>query len=172
MESGEGGGGVAPTGTWSFSLLLKDSKKQMTGREKGYGEWTETGDNREKPWHGLGASFTEDESRSYLFHQHGYTISNIHTSVWPMIMIKYKQNKKMIFGAWNVHLDRDASSRPKRRTSIIMRELCRYQIDIATLVKDVLPKRQAHPAGRLQCESGYRLQQLERRTWTSWHREA
>ena len=34
------------------------------------------------------------------------------------------------------------------------------------------PKRQAHPAGRLQCESGYRLQQLERRTRTSWHREA
>ena len=33
------------------------------------------------------------------------------------------------------------------------------------------PKRQAHPAGRLQCESGYRLQQLERRTRTSWHRE-
>ena len=33
-------------------------------------------------------------------------------------------------------------------------------------------KRQAHPAGRLQCESGYRLQQLERRTRISWHREA
>ena len=31
------------------------------------------------------------------------------------------------------------------------------------------PKRQAHPAGRLQCESGYRLQQLERRTRTSAH---
>ena len=33
------------------------------------------------------------------------------------------------------------------------------------------PKWQAHPAGRLQWESGYRLQQLERRTRTSWHRE-
>ena len=34
------------------------------------------------------------------------------------------------------------------------------------------PKRQAHPAGRLQCMSEYRLQHLERRTTTSWHREA
>ena len=34
------------------------------------------------------------------------------------------------------------------------------------------PKRQAHPAGRLQCESGCRLQQLERRTRTSRHIEA
>ena len=145
-------------------------------------------------------------------------------------------------------LDQDASSRPKRRTALIARELGKYQVDIATLtlsetrltgegsiaepkggkrqktktecmvydwlsrllcrqlpdlpakvsewlmklrfplnpsrhvtvinayaptftcsdeakdafyqelnavVKDVLPKRQVHPAGRLQCESGY-----------------
>ena len=44
------------------------------------------------------------------------------------------QQRKMIF-TWNVHilLDRDASLRPKRRTSLIARELGRYQIDIATL---------------------------------------
>ena len=34
------------------------------------------------------------------------------------------------------------------------------------------PKRQVHPAGILQWESGYQLQELERRTRTSWHREA
>ena len=41
----------------------------------------------------------------------------------------------MIFGAWNVHtlLDRDASSRPERRTALIARELGKYQIDIAAL---------------------------------------
>ena len=189
----------------------------------------------------------------------------------------------MTFGAWNVRtlLDRDASSRPERRTALIVRELGIYQIDIAALsetrlaeessiaepkggytffwrgkakdgdrihgvglaikislcrplpdlptpvsellmklrfplnpsrhvtvisayaptlassdeakdafygelnalVKDAPPlsppplppthpKRQVHPAGRLQCESGYRLQQLERRTRISWHRKA
>ena len=43
------------------------------------------------------------------------------------------QQKKMIFGAWNVRtlLDRDAYSRPERRTAHITREFCKYQIDIA-----------------------------------------
>ena len=46
--------------------------------------------------------------------------------------------------------------------------------ELNALVKDPHPrlKRQSHSARRLQCESGYRLQQLERRTRTSWHREA
>ena len=41
----------------------------------------------------------------------------------------------MIFGAWNVRalLDRDASSRPERRTALIAGELGKYQIDIAAL---------------------------------------
>ena len=41
----------------------------------------------------------------------------------------------MIFRAWNVRtlLDRDASSRPERRTALISRELGKYQIDIAAL---------------------------------------
>ena len=41
----------------------------------------------------------------------------------------------MIFGAWNVRTlpDRDASSRPERRTALIARKLGKYQIDIATL---------------------------------------
>ena len=43
--------------------------------------------------------------------------------------------KKMIFGTWNVRtlLDRDAYSRPERRTALIARELGKYQIDIASL---------------------------------------
>ena len=45
------------------------------------------------------------------------------------------KNKKKFFGAWNVRtlLDRDASSRPERRTALIARELDKYQIDIAAL---------------------------------------
>ena len=41
----------------------------------------------------------------------------------------------MIFGAWKVRilLDRDASSRPERRTALTERELGKYQIDIAAL---------------------------------------
>ena len=41
----------------------------------------------------------------------------------------------MVFGAWNVLtlLDRDASSRPERRTALIARELDKYQIDIVAL---------------------------------------
>ena len=45
--------------------------------------------------------------------------------------------KKMTFGAWNVRtlLDRDASSRPVRRTAVIARMLGKYQIDIAALTE-------------------------------------
>ena len=41
----------------------------------------------------------------------------------------------MIFDIWNVRtlLDRDASSRPERRTALIVRELGKYQTDIAAL---------------------------------------
>ena len=41
----------------------------------------------------------------------------------------------MIFVAWNVRtlLDRDASSRSKRKTTLVARELGKYQIDIAAL---------------------------------------
>ena len=48
--------------------------------------------------------------------------------------------------------------------------------ELSAFVKDApqppTPKRQAYPTGRLQCESGYRLRQLDRRARTSWHREA
>lgn len=41
----------------------------------------------------------------------------------------------MIFGSWNVRtlMDREASSRPERRTALIAKELARYNIDIAAL---------------------------------------
>ena len=41
----------------------------------------------------------------------------------------------MIFGAWKVHtlLDQDASLRPESRTALMVKELGRYQIDIAAL---------------------------------------
>ena len=58
----------------------------------------------------------------------------------------------MIFGAWNVHtlLDQDTSSRPKRMTALIARELGIYQIDIAALSETRLAKEGsiAKPKGR------------------------
>lgn len=46
-----------------------------------------------------------------------------------------KKKRNLIIGAWNVRtlMDREASSRPERRTALIARELARYRIDIAAL---------------------------------------
>ena len=51
-----------------------------------------------------------------------------------------KKLKKFILGAWNVRtlLDRAGTLRPERRTALVMKELQRYRIDIATLSETCL----------------------------------
>ena len=61
-------------------------------------------------------------------------------SYWQDVAQDEKVHSKPIqmnFAAWNIRtmLDRDEASRPERRSAIISRELSKYNMDIAALVK-------------------------------------